>query len=568
MYQTWEKSTVNPTPMSAADYEHQLAEKDAQIQALNERIELLQGVSGLRCTIGKQATQIRKLRDKNNKLKERNKQQSRKISSLERMKIRTERKLAEQSEIIAQRDCEISKLKGQSRRSKRHRFGKKSVSNRPLSDRSRGAQPNHKGHGRTPSDHLDSQDDSYSFEQTPLCPQCGESYAFHSTIESTHKEVEVKAYKRIIRRDHYRCACQCESAPKSVTAQGPPQLISGGEYGLSVWIEYLFMRYSMLLTLGNVSRWFGALNLPISKGTLLRHNKHFLALFKPIDELIHRHQMLSSCVQMDETSWRVQEIVVGTRKWWVWVCVSESAVRYLIAPKRDTASGIKLIEGIREGAFLMCDRYSAYPPMAQELNLTIIICWFHARKDFTDVECGHPELKRWAQAWVKRIGEIYRLDDRRLEHYQRDLELSQQTPSFNKADARLRKAVNDFFDLAKKQLEGVDARSEKHVPLNRLVKYQTEMTQFLDHPWLPKDNNASERELRGQAIVRSLSFGSKTPEAAELGGVMLTVYETLKMHGVDVREWLHRYLTACSLAGGVPADVETYLPWHKTAQGP
>ena len=46
----------------------------------------------------------------------------------------------------------------------------------------------------------------------------------------------------------------------------------------------------MLLTLGNVSRWFGALNLPISKGTLLRHNKHFLALFKPIDELTHRER--------------------------------------------------------------------------------------------------------------------------------------------------------------------------------------------------------------------------------------------------------------------------------------
>lgn len=93
----------------------------------------------------------------------------------------------------------------------------------------------------------------------------------------------------------------------------------------------------------------------------------------------------------------------------------------------------------------MCDRFTVYPAVAGQLGLTVVVCRYHARRDFTDAECGHPELARWCNAWVKRFAEIYRLDDRWLVHYEQDLELSQQSASFHKADAKLRKAVEAFF---------------------------------------------------------------------------------------------------------------------------
>ena len=575
MYQTWDKITPTATPCAVAVYAEQLTQKDALIAALEKRVELLQGVAGLRATIGKQATKIRSLKQTHAKVKKRNGELSRQVASLRRQVDSLQQKNAKHAQTIEallqtieQRDCEISKLCAQRRRSNRHRFGKRSESNRRPSERQRGAQPGHAGHGRTPDAHLARIEASYSLDKAPCCPHCNKPYALHSVIESERKEIEVKAHKRVIRRDHYRCACQCEVVPQSVTAPAPAQLFPGGEYGTSVWREYLFMRFSMLLTLGNVSRWFAAAQMPISKGTLVSHDADFVVLFKGLYELIGEQQMQADFVQMDETSWRVQEIDTGTTKWWCWVCVTADAVRYSIESNRDAASGRKLIEHISAGKYLMCDRYSVYPALAAEFGLTVVVCWFHARKDFTDAECGHPELKRWSGAWVKRFAKIYRLDDQRLVHYDPALARTAQSASFQRAEARLRQAVDGFFTCARQQLAGVARSSAKYVPLNRLVKYQTEMTHFLDHPWLPKDNNTSEQMLRGQAIVRKLSFGSKTPGAAQLNSVMLSVLETLKLHGVDVRQWLVRYLSACAEAGGVPADLQSYLPWNKSPQAP
>lgn len=574
MYHRWDETKACAVPGDIDFYADQLAGKDALIASLDKRIELLQGVSGLRTTIGKQATKIRNLSQRHAKVKARNRRLSRQMASLKRRFEVLENTSAKQaqtiealSQALEERDCENSKLRAQRRRSNRHRFGKRSESNRPLSERKRGAQPGHKGHGRSGADHLDAKIESYALEQE-VCPQCGEPYVLHSVIESERKEIEVKAHKRIIRREHYRRGCQCSGTPKSMTAAVPQQLFCGGEYGISVWQEYLFMRFSMHLTLGSVSRWFAAGGMAISKGTLVSHDDCFLALFKPVYELIGEQQMLAEHVQMDETSWRVQEIATGTTKWWCWVCVTETAVRYAIEPNRNVASGRKLIEKISAGRFMMCDRYSVYPALAEEFGLVVAVCWYHARKDFTDAECGHPQLGRWCGAWVKRFAGIYRLDAKRLAHYQPGFELSQQSALFQSADVRLRKALDAFFECAKQQLKGVEQRSPKYVPLNRLVKYETEMTHFVDHPHLPKDNNRSEQKLRAQAIVRKLSFGSKTPKAAELNSVMLSVFETLKMHRIDVRKWLERYLHDCAAAGGVPPELESYLPWGATAQPP
>lgn len=84
-----------------------------------------------------------------------------------------------------------------------------------------------------------------------------------------------------------------------MTAAAPQQLIRGGEYGSSVWRKYFFMRYAMHLTMGNVSRWFAACGMPISKGTLVSHDGYFLELFKPLHELIGKHQMQADSIQMD-----------------------------------------------------------------------------------------------------------------------------------------------------------------------------------------------------------------------------------------------------------------------------
>jgi len=54
----------------------------------------------------------------------------------------------------------------------------------------------------------------------PQCPACGESLdEFPGTEDSQVLEIEVKAYRRLIRRRRYRPTCQCGCVPGIVTAE-------------------------------------------------------------------------------------------------------------------------------------------------------------------------------------------------------------------------------------------------------------------------------------------------------------------------------------------------------------
>ena len=69
------------------------------------------------------------------------------------------------------------------------------------------------------------------------CPACGDEYRAHGSEDSEQLEIEVRAYRRVIKRRRYRRSCQCAAAPALlVTAAPPPRLIPKG---FSVWVTVL-----------------------------------------------------------------------------------------------------------------------------------------------------------------------------------------------------------------------------------------------------------------------------------------------------------------------------------------
>ena len=72
-----------------------------------------------------------------------------------------------------------------------------------------------------------------------VCPGCGLPLLRLSDTEDAEQiEIEVSAYRRVIRRRRYRRTCTCDG-PITLTAPPPPKLIPKGRYGLSVWVEIL-----------------------------------------------------------------------------------------------------------------------------------------------------------------------------------------------------------------------------------------------------------------------------------------------------------------------------------------
>lgn len=51
--------------------------------------------------------------------------------------------------------------------------------------------------------------------------------------------------------------------------------------------------------------------------------------------------------------------------------------------------------------------------------------------------------------------------------------------------------------------------------------------------------------------------------SGELMVMMLTLFQTLALHGVDDREYLLAYLAACAKnRGQAPSDLTPWLPWN------
>ena len=447
-------------------------------------------------------------------------------------------------------------------------FGSKSErQKKPGTGRKRGQQRGAPGHGRTPRPKLPEKKESRDPpKDARICSCCGKPYVANGERVTTLIEIAVKAHIRKIERMRWRRSCDCASSPLEVTAPPVPRLFPGTLYGTSFWARFLFEHCACRRPLSRVAAWYADQGLPVSPGTLANSLKRFAPLFGPIHEAILAHQNRATVRHADETGWRVQEFRDKGRssRAWLWTSVSPDAVCFHIDPSRSAEVAMKLFGSTEGTVVLVCDRLSTYKRLARELGGKMILqwCWAHQRRSFIECAAGHVRLRRWCHRWIKRIAKIYRLNDARLKHYDPALPLERQTPAFDAAQARLKKAVDKLFADAEAELAGMTDKALRFKPLRSLLKHREGLCVFVDKPFVPMDNNAGERALRGPVIGRRLTFGSNSEDGAKFTAILQSVVGTLLMNGIDVLRWLEAWLEACAKNGGKPPDdLSPWLPW-------
>jgi transposase len=126
---------------------------------------------------------------------------------------------------------------------------------------------------------------------------------------------------------------------------------------------------------------------------------------------------------------------------------------------------------------------------------------------------------------------------------------------FLEATILLRAAVKDELDSAANLPIG---HAEK-TPLaktvrtcQQLLKVESAMWTFIDHPDVEPTNNVAERALRPAVIWRNTSFGSQSQGGSEFVARMLTVSSSLKAQGRSVLDFLTRTCQASRLGTTPP----------------
>ena len=340
-----------------------------------------------------------------------------------------------------------------------------------------------------------------------------------------------------------------------------------------------------------------AIGLRLPQSTLSAGLRRLSRLFEPLEAAIARYQSEQAVAQADETSWPVQYIAGadsnkdppprGSKKpkYWLWICLAANTVRMRILPTRGADSAAELLDGLgRHGpVILMCDRYSAYKAFARLCpdQVILVFCWAHVRRDWVRIGAGHPELEAWADEWVDRIGQLFKLDAERRELWDPARAMDAQSPEFDAIQAKLETGLEELFESAQEEgeqltverqrLEGerrldgaelarVDAKGRA---LGSLLKHQPGLRRFASDPRIPMDNNASERALRGPVIARLTSFGSGGPDGARAAGLLFGVLATMRLAGLNLYAFVLDWLGACARHGGqAPQDLDPWLPWR------
>ena len=415
--------------------------------------------------------------------------------------------------------------------------------------------------------HLETVEERHDVEAE--CSVCGKAYVGNGYEESELIEIEVRAYRRLLRRQRKRSTCQCGGG-RELVAPPVPRLFPRTRYGVGFWAHYLFQRFSMHQTVGGFCRWSESHGVALSKSTLVNRNAAFQRLFEALHQAIVRRQGEKSVLHGDETSWPVQLAGIPkgeSYRGWLWICVSEDCVSVHIDRHRSAEAAYHLFADRSEDKqrpVLVCDRYSAYKKLARELGYLLAFCWAHQRRDFIDAAAAQDEsMQRWLESWLKRFGKLFHLNKQRVKAYDPALPMSQQSKRFVRLQSQLEDSLKRFFDRVKAQQQQLSANSAKAQPLNSALRHEQGLRVFETRPEVAMDNNISERTLRLMVILRLLSRGSKGMTGVRLSACMWSVIETLRLHDLNLHAWLSEYLGACADNGGkAPADVERWLPWR------
>jgi transposase len=430
--------------------------------------------------------------------------------------------------------------------------------------RGRGQQPGRRGHGRRRHSHLPHVDEHWELpEGEQSCRRCGLAFEpLDGEQVSEEVEVEVRAYRRVIKRRCYRARCRCHEQPGLITAPALPRLIDNGSYGVSFWVsvlldKFLFQRPTHRL-LSELSMVHG---LEVSQGTVTGGLKYLKPLFEPLYTALIERNVADTRWHADETRWLVFEPSPGkaNHKWWLWVFQSSSSVVFKLEPTR---SGEVVLEhfGQQAEGILCVDRYVAYKVVLRAGRMVLAFCWAHVRRDFLTLAATRTAHEAWGLAWVERIARLYALNRQRLA-------VQRATQAYALAQSELDAALDEMLAERERQRAEPTLDMARKKILDSLATHWAGLTVFRDHPEVPMDNNSAERALRNPVIGRKNYYGCGALWSAELAAMLFSLFQTLLLHRLNVRTWLSVYLDACRGSHGqAPAHACQFLPWHLSAK--
>ncbi len=387
-----------------------------------------------------------------------------------------------------------------------------------------GAKPGHPGRRRPAPPTI-----THRQEHPPLtqCPRCGSAvgavlerrFRLIEEVAETHPEVTEHSIPR-----HWCPTCRERVEPPV------PDAMPRAKFGHRLVALTAWLHYGVGATLSQVCDVLNHhLHFKASQGGLVRAWQGLAAILELWYGAIGERVKAKGVLHADETGWRV-----SGKTHWLWCFTTRRATYYMIDRSRGSPALTKFFTAAFDG-ILVTDFWAAYGAVECTMRQACLVHLFR-ELDKTD---EHDSSAAWAQ-FSKKLKRLLR-DAVRLGKSRHTLPAAR----FASRRERLAKRLRALLDTES------DNKNVKRL-LKRLRRYRDALFTFLDHAGVPSDNNHAEREIRPAVVMRKNSLCNRSANGAHTQAVLMSVYRTLKMRGLDPLDTIVSSLRTYVRTGELP----------------
>jgi len=379
------------------------------------------------------------------------------------------------------------------------------------------------------------------------CVQCGENkklIGYECSERLAIKPIEM--FVEVIKREKRACA-RCEEAGVS-TAPVPAAIIEKGVLADSLVVETIINKYVDHLPLFRQAVRLGRdVGVEISQSTLSSSVLRAGELLAGVVGAMKSQLLAGGYIQADETTVPVQSERTRGRNHqaYLWEYSAPSGVVvYDFQMGRARSGPAAFLQGF--AGRLQSDGYAAYANIGAR-GLLHFGCWAHARRKFFEASQLDPKDAR-SVGVVRAIGALYEVEKRAREGNlpapEREALRAAECPALLK---RIKELINKTAAEVLPQSALGKACTYALKQWDRLERYAE-----AGHGMVEIDNNWAENAMRGVALGRKnwLQIGSE--KAGPKVAALLSVLESCKRLGVNVREYLLEVLPQLSYAAVRP----------------
>jgi transposase len=351
-------------------------------------------------------------------------------------------------------------------------------------------------------------------------------------VEDIPQEITPVVTGHTVHRDY--CP-KCKRHVEPVVPDAMPNATLGHHViALSSWFHY-----GLGVTIGQVKDILAShLHTEITAGGLIDGWQRLAEALLPWYEQIAHDARCGAVLHADETGWRVDG-----RTHWLWCFSNHRSCYYLIDESRGSPALQKFFVETYRGT-LVSDFWAAY---ANVYAGDYQKCIPHLLRELLKVDDRNDD-PRW-KAFSKQLKRLLR-DGLRL-HKRSDFSKDRYASRIGLINRRLWKLADATYH---------DADAVRLA--ERIGRYRDYLFTFLDTPGVPPDNNHAERMIRPAVILRKNSLCNRSGQGAATQAVLMSIYRTLKLRGLDPTKTIAAALKTYLATGSLPE-----LPVENIADG-